>query len=318
MPKYVALTLASTPTIFDPTFGRPMIDLNLIRSLLFTPGNRPDRFAKACSTAADGFIADLEDAVAPSGKAAARSGVMAWLRSREGATRPEMAICIRINSIYTHDGLLDLAALTSLAKEGFAPDLLLLPKVESAEEVALVARHLAACGTAGAKVALMALIESAPGLEQAMRIARASPMLKAMAFGGVDLAADLRATLAWEPLLFGRSRLVQAAASAGLGLFDVPYLDIQDDAGLTAECARVRALGFTGKLAIHPRQVDAINAGLSPSKDEIEHAQGVMAAYVAAGGAACTYRGKMIDEPVMLSARRILAKAARGVNQTDG
>lgn len=293
----------------------PVIDLNLVRSLLFTPGNRPERFAKACGTAADGFIADLEDAVAPADKASARASVMTWLHSRPGVVRHDMSICVRINSIYTHDGLLDLAALTSLAKEGFAPDVLLLPKVESAEEVVLVARHLAACGAGGAGVALMALIESAQGLEQAMRIARASTMLKAMAFGGVDLAADLRATLAWEPLLAGRCRLVQAAASRGLGLFDVPYLDIDDATGLAAECSRVRALGFTGKLAIHPRQVDGINAGMLPAPAEIEHAEGVIAAYDAAGGVACTYCGKMIDEPVMLSARRILAKAARGASQ---
>lgn len=287
------------------------MDLNLVRSLLFTPGNRPERFGKACATAADGFIADLEDAVGPADKGSARTGVMEWLRTRQGVMGTDFLVCLRINSIYTHEGLRDLAALTDAAQAGFAPDVLLLPKVESAEEVALVARHLQASGKAGGRVALMALIESARGLEQAMRIADATPMVQAIAFGGVDLAADLRASFAWETLLAGRSRVVQAAAAAGIGVMDVPYLDIQDEAGLAAECARVRALGFNGKLAIHPRQVDGINAGFVPSADEIEHAHGVAAAYAAAAGGACTYRGKMVDEPVMIAVRRILARATR-------
>ena len=288
-----------------------MIDLNLVRSLLFTPGSRPERFAKAAATAADGLIIDLEDAVGPADKAGARATVMDWLRHREGVARAGFLLCLRINSVFNDFGLRDLAAVAELARDGFAPDALLMPKVESAVEVDLVARHLRAAGGAGANVALVALIESAAGLEEAARIARATPMLRGLGFGGVDLAADLRASFCWEAMLAGRGRLVQAASIAGLGLFDVPYLDINDDAGLTAECLRVRAMGFSGKLAIHPRQVDAINVAFTPTSAEIEFAQGVAAAYEAAAGGVCTYQGKMIDEPVMLSARRTLARATR-------
>ena len=286
-----------------------MIDLNLVRSLLFTPGSRPERFVKAAATAADGFIIDLEDAVGPADKAGARVAVMDWLRRREGISREGFLVCLRINSVFNDFGLRDLTAVAELAREGFAPDALLLPKVESAVEVELVARHLRAAGGAGANVALVALIESAAGLEEAARIARATPMLRALGFGGVDLAADLRASFSWEAMLAGRGRLVQAASMAGLGLLDVPYLEIDDDAGLTVECLRVRAMGFSGKLAIHPRQVDAINTAFTPTAAEIEFAQGVAAAYEAAAGGVCTYKGKMIDEPVMLSARRTLARA---------
>ena len=286
-----------------------MIDLNLVRSLLFTPGSRPERFVKAAATAADGFIIDLEDAVGPADKAGARVAVMDWLRRREGISREGFLVCLRINSVFNDFGLRDLTAVSELAREGFAPDALLLPKVESAVEVELVARHLRAAGGAGANVALVALIESAAGLEEAARIARATPMLRALGFGGVDLAADLRASFSWEAMLAGRGRLVQAASMAGLGLLDVPYLEIDDDAGLTVECLRVRAMGFSGKLAIHPRQVDAINTAFTPTAAEIEFAQGVAAAYEAAAGGVCTYKGKMIDEPVMLSARRTLARA---------
>ncbi len=288
-----------------------MLDLNLTRSLLFTPGSRPDRFAKAAATAADGLIIDLEDAVGPADKATARVAVMDWLRRREGVKRAGFLVCLRINSVFNDFGLRDLVAVAELARASVVPDVILLPKVESAAEVDLVARHLRATGPAGAGVALVALIESAAGLEEATRIAKSTPVLRALGFGGVDLAADLRATFCWESMLAGRGRLVQAASMAGLGLLDVPYLDINDDAGISAECQRVRAMGFSGKLAIHPRQVDFINAAFTPTAAEVEFAQGVAAAYDAANGGVCTYKGKMIDEPVMLSARRTLARATK-------
>jgi len=287
-----------------------MKELSLARALLFTPGNRPERFAKAAATRADGLIIDLEDAVGPADKAGARAGVIDWLRTHAGFERADFLLCVRMNSVYTSAGLADLLALADLARAGFAPDALLVPKVESAIEIELVARHLRAAGAKGAAIALAGLIESALGLEHASAIARATPMLRTLGFGGADLAADLNCGFAWEPLLSSRSRVVQAAAAAGLAVLDVPYLDINDDAGLAAESARVKSLGFTGKLAIHPRQVDPIIDAFTPTAAEIENAQGVMAAYAAAAGGACVYRGKMVDEPVMRAARRALARTA--------
>ncbi len=133
--------------------------------------------------------------------------------------------------------------------------------------------------------------------------------MRALGFGGADLAADLRSAFTWEALLWGRSRLVQAAAGRGIGLLDVPYMDIKDTEGLSAECARIKALGYTGKLAIHPGQVEAIAMAFTPTAEEIEHAQGTLDAYNAAAGGVCTYRGKMIDEPVVATARQVLARA---------
>ena len=285
-------------------------DLNPIKSLLFTPGTRPDRFGKAVTTAADGVIIDLEDAVGPGDKDSARAGVAEWFRNRPASSRPGFLFCLRINSAYTEAGLRDLLALADLARAGCAPDAVLLPKVESPVEIELAARHLRNTGQGGAGVALVALIESALGLEQAVAIADASPMLRGMAFGGVDLAADLRGECAWEPLLWGRGRIVQAAASRGLALLDVPYLDIGDSAGLAAECLRVKAMGFTGKLAIHPAQVETIATSFTPTTAELDNARGILAAYTAAAGGACTYKGKMVDEPVVLVARQMLARAA--------
>jgi citrate lyase beta subunit len=132
--------------------------------------------------------------------------------------------------------------------------------------------------------------------------------VQALAVGGLDLCADLGCSFGWEPLLHARSAVVMAAASAGIGAIDMPWFDLQDDSGLAGECQRVRALGYGAKLAIHPRHVAAVNAAFSPSAEERDYAQGVIAAFEAAAGNAFTFRGRMIDEPVIRSARRVLAR----------
>ena len=283
-----------------------MSDLSHCRALLFTPGNRPERFAKAAATGADGLILDLEDAVAAPAKDDARATVVAHFRGdfRAGLA-PHQLKGLRVNNIHTPAGVRDLDALVS---SGAAPDFVLLPKVESAFEVRLYARHLEG-GQAG--IAFGCLIESARGLEAAMEIAQADPRVRILAFGGVDLAADLRAELAWEPLLYGRSRLVQAAASAGLGLLDVPHLALDDATALAAECARVKALGFTSKLAIHPKQVAPILAAFTPTAAEVDRAARMVAALEQAGGNAVEFEGKMLEGPVVKAAQRVLALARR-------
>ncbi len=286
----------------------PRPDLALARSLLFTPATRPERFAKAAATTADGIIIDLEDAVGPADKDAARDALMAWLRTRAGITRADFLVCIRINPLTTAYGLRDLLALIALTTAGAPPDAVVMAKVESPTDVDLVARHLRACGPAGSAVSLMALIESALGLEHAAAIARSAAQLRSLAFGAVDLAADLGSESSWDAMLPHRAHVVRCAAAAGLGALDVPWLDIDDLEGLRNECAKVRALGYTGKLAIHPKHTAPITQAFTPSSQEIEYAQGVLAAYTAASGGVCTYRGKMLDEPVVRSARRVLAR----------
>lgn len=272
------------------------------RVFLFTPGNRPDRFAKAAATGADALILDLEDAVAQGGKEDARATVVAHFRGdfRAGLAAHQ-AKGLRVNNVHTSAGLHDLAALVAA---GARPDFVVLPKVESGFEVRLVARHLPG-------VALVCTIESARGLEAALEIAQADPAVRALAFGGVDLAGDLRAELAWEPLLYARSRLVQAAASAGIAALDVPSLVLDDDAGLRTECGRARSLGFSGKLAIHPKQVGPILASFTPSEAEVARAERLVAALERAGGNAVEFEGKMLEGPVVRAAQRVLALARR-------
>ncbi len=284
----------------------PRTDLAHCRALLFTPGNRAERFAKAAATGADALILDLEDAVAAPAKDEARAILIEHFRGDfRAGLGPQQLKGLRVNNIHTGPGLRDLDA---LASSGVVPDFVMVPKVESAFEVRLYARHLEG---AQAAIGLVCLIESARGLEAAMEIAQADPRVRVLAFGGVDLAADLRAELAWEPLLYGRSRLVQAAASAGLGLLDVPHLALDDAAALRTDCQRVKALGFTGKLAIHPKQVAPIVDAFTPTAAEVDRATRMIAALEQAGGNAVEFEGKMLEGPVVKAARRVLALARR-------
>jgi len=282
-------------------------NLQLVSCLLFTPGTRPERFAKTADSGADGIIIDLEDAVAAADKDAARQTVIAYLQQHGAvlAARP-FVTALRLNGLRTTAGLKDVVA---LAEAHVCPDVVVLPKVESPIEVEIVAAQLQA---ARADVQCIALIETARGLDCAQEIAAADAPLGALAFGGVDLAADLGATFEWEPLLWARSRLVQAAATAGIATLDAPYLDLQDLSGLEPECQRARRLGFTGKLAIHPRHVPAIMSAFEPDAASVARAQRIVDAYDAAQGGVCEVDGKMIDVPVYRAALRTLARARRG------
>jgi (S)-citramalyl-CoA lyase len=276
------------------------ISLDRAACLLFVPGHRPDRFAKALAASPDGIIIDLEDAVASRDRPAARLAIAAFFAARGTESTPPVAV--RINALGTRDGLDDLIA---LADGKLDPDILQLAKVEHPRDIELVRRH-------DRKAAerlrpIIALIETARGLEQAVAIAEALGPADALAFGGADLAADLGAALEWEPMLPARARVVCAAAIRGLAVFDVPHLTIGAIAELTHETMRARAMGFTGKIAIHPSQVGPIRGAFAPSPAEVERAQRIVAA--ASAGGVGVVDGKMVDPPVVAAARRILARA---------
>jgi citrate lyase beta subunit len=277
------------------------------RSLLFVPGNRPERFAKAEAAGADLVCIDLEDAVPPDQRAAARQAVLEHLRRLPAGHRTG----VRISGLGSADGLHDVLALAQTrahaqaeAAPRPAPAFVMLAKAEHAEQIVLLAGHLSG-------LPLIALIESARGLHQAAAMAGAHPQLQALMFGGADLAADLGCALAWEPLLHARCALVAAAASQGLGLLDVPWLDVSDSAGAQAETARVAGLGFSGKACIHPVQVALVHAALLPCPEAVARARRVLAATgdAAADTAAVLVDGRLVDRPVVLAAQRLLARA---------
>jgi citrate lyase beta subunit len=278
-----------------------MLDLSLVRSLLFTPADRPDRFAKGPTSGADGVILDLEDGVGLPAKPAARKAALAFF-AHPVETPASFVWTLRVNHVTTQPGLEDLLAFRAARK----PAVVALPKTESVAEIEIAVAHLGADGKAPT---IVAMIESGRGLAAADEIAR-HPAVAALAFGGGDLAADLHATLAWEPMLFARSRIVQAAATAGIAAWDVPFLDIHNADGLKRETVGAKALGYVCKLAIHPGQIAPINAVFTPSDTELARAKRVVSAFAAAHGGACQVDGKMVDAPVVKAARRTVALAA--------
>ena len=263
------------------------------RSLLFVPGHRADRFAKALAAGADAVCVDLEDAVPPADKAAARRDVIASLGSLCGGT---VALGVRVNALRSMDGLADLAALGGAAR---LPDFVMVPKTADPIELAIIADILPG-------IALWPIVESAAGLACAAGIARGRDVA-GLLFGAVDFAAEIGCTLEWEPLLFARATL--AATRAGAQLLDVPSLDVADHAALEASSRRARALGFTGRACIHPAQVAAVNRAFTPSGEELAQARRVIDALAQAGGKAALLDGKLIEKPVALAAERLLQRA---------
>ena len=263
----------------------------LPRTYLFVPGNRPERFAKALASGADAVVLDLEDAVAASGKDAARAAVAHALSG--DASR----VIVRINDASTPWYAADVAMLA--AARALA---VMLPKAEGAADIE---RLRAVC----TDIAVLALVESARGVLAAETLA-AAPGVQRLVFGTIDFALDL--DLSGDPvgLDHAASRLALASRAAGIAppVAGVTT-SIDDEALLLADLARARAHGFAAKLCIHPKQIAPIHAALAPSATELAWAERVLAAAAAAGGGAVQLDGRMIDKPVIERARRILARA---------
>jgi citrate lyase beta subunit len=271
------------------------------RSLLFVPGLRPDRYWKALDAGADIVCVDMEDAVALPRKDEGRALTLPLFAQH---THPHVERMARINGLSTVHGLKDLQAIIETEAP---PPSIMIPKVKSAEEIQLL-DTLLSTGAARA-VRFCVIIETNQGLERAVDIARSSPRIDSMILGAVDMSADLRCEKAWEPLLYTRSRLVHAAASAGIDLLDVPFLNLEDPEGLKAEAQGVQRLGFTGKASIHPNQVPIINAAFTPDATTIEKARKVCAAFENDRSGLVVVDGELIELPVVRSFYRVLAIA---------
>jgi (S)-citramalyl-CoA lyase len=269
-----------------------------LRSLLFVPADRPDRFARALESGADCVCLDLEDAVARNAKDAARVTAFDFVRSHVSQAVP---IVIRTNDVKSADGKRDLDA---LCQRGDAPAALVLPKVRSPEEVRAV-RHILANYSLASRI--IPLIETADALTHVVDIALAGTNVEALLFGGADLSAELGCALDWEPLLYARSRIVHAAAAAGIAALDMPWLAVDEMERMQQECLRSRALGFTGKAAIHPGQIAPIHSAFTPSPAEVDWARRVVEAADAAGEGVTLLNGRMIDAALVRAARRTLA-----------
>lgn len=295
------------------------------RSVLFYPGHRREMLDSGLQSGADAVCLDLEDAVPPSGKADARSAAQAALERTsdaglldgpapgnggsgdgESGSRPPVEFLVRVNAPSGREGRRDLQSL----REGPGrPAAVVVPGAASVDELDRVAEELS--------VPVVALVESPEGLAAAETIARSAVALRALALGPVDLARHLGCELDWEPLLYARSRLVHAAALGGVPVLDGPYTDLSDPEGLAREARSARRLGFDGKLALHPGQVEAVNHEFTPSADEVAEARTVLSAFEESGGETVRVEGRMVDRPVAEDARRLLSQARRAGSPTD-
>ena len=280
------------------------------RSMLFLPGNTPNIIVNGDALGADNVILDLEDAVSPDQKDAARILVRNAIKAI-GFDNVELTV--RINSLDTPYWKDDLEEIVPLS-----PDLIMPTKVNSAADVLTLDAAIAGiekkCGLDVGTVKLIPLIETAQGLENAASIAAACPRVAAIFLGAEDLTADLRCPRTKEgtEIFYARSRMVSAARAAGVDVYDTPFTDVNDDEGIVRDAQFARSMGFTGKACISPRHVRAVNEAFSPTQKEIDYAYEVLEAIRQAkeqGRGAISLHGKMIDKPIVLRAEQTIAMA---------
>jgi (S)-citramalyl-CoA lyase len=273
------------------------------RSFIFSPGLNPAMFPKALASGTDIVCVELEDGIAPKDKDQARASAMALFAEPQADDGVERIV--RINCLREAFGLADVQAVLATDTP---PPALMLPKVRTPDEVVWLDNLLT---ERGHPTRLHVIIETNAALEAVYEIAKCSPRMDALFFGGVDMAAELRCKNAWEPLLYARSRIVHAAAGQGLDVIDVPYLDLEDPEGMRREAELVRDLGFSGKGSIHPKQIGILNEVFTPDEATIAHARRIIKAFADADTGLVVVDGKLIEKPVLRDMHRIISIAER-------
>ena len=290
------------------------------RSMLFLPGNTPNMLINGNCLGADAVIFDLEDAVSPTEKDAARILVRNTMRYMDFCG---CEIIVRINSIDTPYWKKDVDEILP-----YKPGLILLPKTGTAADAleadAYISQVEEKLGFEKNTVGLMPLIETALGVENAFAIASSTKRVKALFLGAEDLTADLQCKRTKESreIEYARTRLVVAARAAGVDVYDTPFTDVNDDEGIVKDATYAKALGFTGKASISPRHVEVINSVFSPTQKDVDYAYEVMEAIAFAkeqGRGAIALHGKMIDAPIVARAQQTIAMAeALGMGRGNG
>ncbi|OWY39690.1 citrate (pro-3S)-lyase subunit beta [Xenophilus sp. AP218F] len=283
--------------------------MKLRRSMLFLPGSNAAMLSTAFVYRPDSIMFDLEDAVSLREKDSARLLVFHALQN---PAYRDIETVVRINPLNTPFGLKDLEA----AVRG-GVDVVRLPKTDSAADVHELERHVERierdCGREVGSTRLMAAIESASGVVNAVSIAMASPRLIGIALAGFDYVMDMQTERGdGTELFYARCAVLHAARAAGIDAFDVVYSDVNDEAGFLREVALIRKLGFNGKSLINPRQIELLHQAYAPSEEDVDYARRVIAAAEAAerdGLGAIALNGKMIDAPIVNHARRTLQRA---------
>lgn len=278
-----------------PDHDRQVRGRALPLTYLFVPGNRPDRFDKAVASQAGAIIVDLEDAVAPADKAAARSSFSSWYRT---CGAPADRILLRINDETTPWNGADMALVVQTGVSG-----VLLPKAETPAHIERIGSALPADGF------VIPIVETAKGIAHVDTVACAA-RIQRLAFGNLDYMLDLDLPGDERGLNYPACRIAVASRAAGIASPIAGVTpEIDDEGKLLADLDFARACGFGAKLCIHPKQIEPIHAAMRPSESEVAWAKRVVAAAEASGGAAVQVDGRMVDRPVIAKARRILARA---------
>ena len=281
--------------------------ISVRRSFIFTPGLNPDMFPKAIASGADMVCIELEDGIAIKDKNEARKNTIEALKTLEVKSGVELVV--RVNCQRTKFGLLDLEAFISSKLKVKA---IMLPKVKTSDEIKFIDDLLTDCNL---DTDLHVIMETNEALQNIYEIAHSSKRIVALYFGGVDMAAELRVPNSYENLLYARSKLVHAGASAGIDVIDVPYLDLEDMDGMKKEAELVRDLGFTGKGSIHPKQINVLNEIFTPSKEEISKAKKIVDQFSESDTGLVVIDGKLIEKPVLREMQRKILIADK-INQS--
>ena len=287
--------------------------MELMRSWMFVPGHRQRMIDKGLAVNADAIMLDIEDGVAPDEKAAARKNIGEALGREKTPGAP--ARYVRINAIGHERMVADLEAVVRPGLEG-----LVCPKVDTVEEVrtvdAILNEREPKQDLARGSVKLLIAIESPKGLLNAPAIAAASPRVVGLMFGAEDFGREIGLPAVREgharDLIYARSAVVVAAASAHVQAIDGVWVDLNDTLGLYGFAKQSRQLGFSGMSSIHPAQIDAINSTFSPTAEEIDYCQKVLQAFAAAnarGDGSIAFGGQLIDRPIVERARRTVEMA---------
>ncbi|MFI6055945.1 HpcH/HpaI aldolase/citrate lyase family protein [Streptomyces violascens] len=268
------------------------------RAWIITPALTPERFATAQNSGAAVALVDIEDSVAPADKQLARTTAQQFF------DRPDApcTLGIRMNSPLTLEGTKDLLAMAAYTAK---PDLILVPKTESARDIELVASVL---DTSGYTPDIWALIETPRAFDKLPAILKA-PRLGGVVFGSADYAATVRCGLEWDTLAYARSALVNAATAAGIPAIDAPVYALDTPDALRREAEKAKQLGFYGKGAVHPRHAAVINEVFQPTDDEIARARAIVAASEKSGNGVTSVNGQMVGTPFFAAARALLAEA---------
>ncbi len=268
------------------------------RSFIFTPPLKINMFDKAVKSGVDIVCLELEDGIAPSDKSFARQNALKIINKKKDYNNVE--VLIRINSIRETFGLLDITAILNNKTQ---PDGLLVPKIKSPEELKILDNLFT---EKKLNTKFHAIIETNSGLEKANEIATSTDRLEALFFGAVDMSAELRCQNSWNNLLYARSKVVHAAASRHLDVIDVPFLDLDNLKKMKEEATHSKDLGFTGKGAIHPKQIKILNNVFTPTLKEVKKAKKIISLFEKSSSGLVLYEGKLIEKPVLREMYRVV------------